>query len=250
MKKGATTRISLACLLGLILFLASSCVYIHGCDGSWSQQVKYERQVELSAALAPGSAFSAQTRDGSIRVEGIESDECRLTATIMARATTEERAQELAEQIDVRLEPSANGLAVVIDQPDVLRNANYGVSLEGTLPVQTSLSLVTSDGSVHLANFEGTVDAKTSDGSIHAEGVRGSMRLKTSDGSIDCSGIEGETLDLHTSDGRWRRRWQPRTAVLRLQPRRTCRLSWTPPSATERSTLCFRSPYKGRWASP
>ncbi len=202
MKKGVTSRISLACLLGLILFLASSCVYVHSCDGSWSRLVKYERQVELSADLGPGSSLSAQTGDGSIRIEGIESEECRLTATIAARATTEERAQELAEQIDVRLEPSAGGLAVIIDKPNHLRNARYGVSLEGTVPVQTSLSLITSDGSVHLANIEGTVDAKTSDGSIRADGVRGSMRLKTSDGSIACSAIEGETLDLHTSDGR------------------------------------------------
>lgn len=201
MKKGFTTRISLACLLALILFLASSCVYVHGCDGSWSRLVKYERQVELSAALAPGSSLSARTSDGSIRIEGAATDECRLTATIVARAETEERAQELAEQIDVRLEPSASGLAVVIDKP-TLRNARYGVSLAGTVPTPTSLTLVTSDGSVHLANIEGAVDAKTSDGSIRADGIKGDTKLKTSDGSIDCSRIEGETLDLHTSDGR------------------------------------------------
>jgi hypothetical protein len=201
MKKGITTRISLACLLALILFLASSCVYVHGCDGSWSRLVKYERQVELSAGMAPGSSLSAQTRDGSIQIEGIETNECRLTATIVAHATTEERAQELAEQIDVRLVPSTGGLTVVIDKPDTLRNARYGVSLEGTVPTRTDLSLVTSDGSVQLANIEGTVDAKTSDGSIRADGIRGDTRLRTSDGSIHCSGIEGDTLDLHTSDG-------------------------------------------------
>lgn len=200
MKKGIATRISLACLLALILFLASSCVYVHGCDGSWSRLVKYERQVELSAALAPGSSLSARTNDGSIHIEGGATDECRLTATIVAHAETEERAQELAEQIDVRLEPSAGGLAVVVDKP-TLRNARYGVSLAGTVPTRTSLTLVTSDGSVHLANIEGAVDAKTSDGSIRADGIKGDTKLKTSDGSIDCSRIEGETLDLHTSDG-------------------------------------------------
>lgn len=202
MKKGITTRISLACLLGLVLFLASSCVYVHGCDGSWTRPVKYERQVELSGSLEPGSSLSADTRDGSIHIEGIPTNECRLTATIVARAESEERAQELAEQIDVRLEPSAQGLAVVIDKPSTLRNARYGVSLAGTVPTRTSLELVTSDGSVQLGNIEGTVNARTSDGSIRAEGIKGNTRLKTSDGSIECSRIEADTLDLHTSDGR------------------------------------------------
>jgi len=204
MKKGISTRVSLAFLLGLILFLASSCVYVHGCDGSWERLVKYERQVELTAPLAPGSSLSARTNDGSIRIEGVPTEECRLTATIVARATTEERAQELAEQIEVRLEPSAEGLTVVIEKPETIRNARYGVSLEGTVPTRTSLTLVTSDGSVHLANIEGTVDVRTSDGSIRAEGIKGDTKLKTSDGSIDCSRIEAGTLDLHTSDGQVR----------------------------------------------
>ena len=94
MKKGIGIRISLACLLGLILLGATSCVYVSGCDG-WNQSAKYERQVELSAPLAPGSAFAAETRDGSITLEGVESAECQLVATVRAWAKTEELAQEL-----------------------------------------------------------------------------------------------------------------------------------------------------------
>jgi Toastrack DUF4097 len=200
MKNGICTRLSLACLLGLILFLASSCVYVSGC-GDWGQMAKYERQVELSAPLEMGSTFSAATRDGSITLEGIQSTECRLIATIRARASTEEKAQELGEQIEVRLEPVGRTLTVVIEKPSVIRNAHYGVSLAGTVPTQTNLALITSDGSVHLANIEGTVDAKTSDGSIQAEGIKGDTKLKTSDGRIQCARLEAGVLDLHTSDG-------------------------------------------------
>jgi len=200
MKKGIGVHISLACLLGLILFLASSCVYVSGCDG-WSQSARYERQVELSAPLIPGSAFAAETRDGSITLEGVESAECRLVATIRAWAKTEEKAEELGEQIEVSLAQTAEGLEVVIDAPKVIRNAHYGVSLNGSVPTQTNLRLVTSDGSVQLANFEGTVDATTSDGSVDAERITGDTRLKTSDGRIQCAEVDADTLELHTSDG-------------------------------------------------
>ena len=200
MKNGIWTRISLACCLGLMLFLASSCVYVSGC-GRWGPMAKYERQVELSAPLEPGSAFTAETQDGSITLEGTSQAECRLLATIRTHARTEEKAQELGEQIEVRLEPVGRTLKLVIERPRVIRNAGFGVSLDGTVPTQTDLNLITSDGSVHLANIEGQVDARTSDGSIQAEGIKGDTRLKSSDGRIQCARIEAGTLDLHTSDG-------------------------------------------------
>lgn len=201
MRKGIAPCVALACLLGLMVFLTSSCIYISGCDGSWHRLARYERKTELSAPLTPGSSLSARTRDGSIRIEGTPMDECRLMATIVAHASTPERAEEIAEQIDVRLEPRPGGLAVVIEKPGPLRNAQYGVSLAGTVPTRTNLTLITSDGSIHLASIEGTVDIETSDGSIRAKGIKGDTKLRTSDGSIDCSHIQAGTLDLHTSDG-------------------------------------------------
>ncbi len=200
MKERPLKRISLAFLLGLILVVGSSCVYVGGCDG-WGNRVKYERQEELVAPLEPGGSFSAETRDGSITLEGTQTTECRLMATIRVHAATEEKAQELAEQIQVTLEPTPGGLRLVVEKPSGIRNASYGVSLTGTLPTQTSLTLVTSDGSVRLAHIEGAVDARTSDGSIRVEDIKGDTRLKTSDGRIECTQVEAGTLDVYTSDG-------------------------------------------------
>ena len=199
MKGKRHVRTSLVCLLAVMALLVTSCVYVNGCGcDSWA---KAERQVELSAPLAPGSSFSAETGDGSITLQGTQTGQCQLVATIRTHASTEERALELLDQIQVRLEPTADGLKTVIDRPQTIRNAGFGVSLTGSVPTETSLSLVTSDGSIHLSNIEGAVDAKTSDGSIGIEDVTGDIKLKTSDGSIQASRIEAGTLDLHTSDG-------------------------------------------------
>lgn len=196
MNKGVCAKASLVCLLGLLLTTAS-CVYVSGCG----PQARYEKQVSLSAPLEPGQSFSAETRDGSITIEGVETTECSVLATIRTHAGTVERAEELAEQIEVSLQPSGGGLAVVIDRPARIRNAGYDVSLQVRLPAQTSLALVTSDGSVRMTGVTGTVEARTSDGSIQAENITGDTQLKTSDGSIRCTQIEADTLDLYTSDG-------------------------------------------------
>jgi hypothetical protein len=197
MSRWACERVALAVVLAAMTVCGSSCIYI----GSWGPMARYEKDVSLSAPLEPGSSFSASTGDGSIRVEGQETTECRVRATIVAHAGTAEQAAELADQVDVRLEPTDNGLKVAIAGPHIIRNAGYSVSIAAELPRQTSLTLVTSDGGIDITSITGSVDARTSDGSIKAQLIDGDTKLRTSDGGITCTQMDAPTLDLHTSDG-------------------------------------------------
>ncbi len=186
-----------ACLLAVVPFLVTSCIYIEG----GGPMARCEKQVPLSAPLEPGLSFSAQTRDGSITVEGADTSECSVLATVVTHARTPGRAEELARQIEVALEPSGAGLKVVIEKPPVIRNAGYSVSLQATVPTQTSLALVTSDGTVHITNIAAGIDARTSDGGIQVQDITGDAKLKTSDGSITCARLNAPMLDCYTSDG-------------------------------------------------
>lgn len=201
MADGIRARAFLSGTMVVALLGCTSCVYIRTCD---DPMARYERTVPLSASLEPGSCFSADTRDGSIAIEGTETNECTLTATIVAHAWTEEHAQELAEQVAVRLEPTGEGLTVVIDRPSVVRNAWFNVSLRGSLPTRTRLTLSTSDGAIDIATITGDVEARTSDGSIEARDIDGDTKLRTSDGSITGTRMKARTLDCRTSDGRIR----------------------------------------------
>ena len=198
MTRGWYTKVTFAGSLVLVLLACTSCIVINA--GDWDG-ARYEKEVELSAPLAAGSSFSAETGDGSIKVQGIETSDCKMLAKIVAHARTEERAQELAEQVEVRLESTGAGLKVVTEGPRTMGNTWYTVSLEVKVPVQTGLVLGTDDGSVHIAGITGDVDARTSDGSIEAETIKGNAKLRTSDGSITGTRLEAGTLDLHTNDG-------------------------------------------------
>jgi hypothetical protein len=197
MTSGFRADALLVALLTLAMLGCTSCIYVNGCDVT----ANCRRVVPLSAPLEPDSTFTADTDDGSIRLEGTQANECRLDATIVAHARTEEQAEELAEQIDVRLEPSGEGLQVVIDRPRVLRNAWFSVSLQGSLPAQTDLTLSTSDGPIDISNVTASLDARTSDGSIEIRDIDGDVRLRTSDGRIVADRVRTGTFDCHTSDG-------------------------------------------------
>ena len=64
MKSRHLTKFSLGCLLCLLTLPAGCFINI----GSCAVKAKYERTVDLSAALSPGSTFAAQTHNGSIRM--------------------------------------------------------------------------------------------------------------------------------------------------------------------------------------
>lgn len=197
MDKGLYARIALAASLTLTVFLGTSCIYI----GSHAEMARSEKEVPLSAPLQPGSSFSANTSDGSITVKGLDTTECKVLAKIVTHARTQEAAEELAQRIDVRLEPAGDGLKVVIDRPPVITNASFRVSIDADVPGKTNLALETSDGGVTVMNITGKVDAKTSDGGIKAEAINGDVKLRTSDGGVTVNDARGDSLELRTSDG-------------------------------------------------
>lgn len=198
MKNGLLTKVSLGCLLCLLMLLAGGCINI-GCCG-WPQ-VKYERTVQLSAPLPPGSVFAAKTHNGSITINGADVTDCNVIATIKARARSEEDAQKLAEEVKVKLEPFGNKLTVKIEKPAFMRNKSVSVNLSVTVPNHTDLELTTHNGAVRIANISGEVSGTTHNGKVTAEQVSGTIELRTHNGSVTCKEISGD-IKLRTHNGK------------------------------------------------
>ena len=161
---------------------------------------RYEREVRLSAPLPPGSAFATQTHNGSITVNGADVTDCGLTATIIARAATEEDSQKLAEQVKIKLVPSGNKLTARIERPAYIRCQSFSVNLDVTVPNQTDLQLTTHNGAVRISDITGRLNGTTHNGGITATQVSGTVKLQTHNGSITCREIEGD-VNLRTHNG-------------------------------------------------
>lgn len=196
MKKGYFAKVSLGSLLCLLAVVAGCHISIGGCD----MPAKYERKVQLSAPLAPGSVFAAETHNGSITVTGADVADCNLTATIVARAGTEQDAKKLAEEVKIKLEPSGDKLRVKIQKPAFMSGKSVGISLDVTVPGQTSPELTTHNGAIKIANIAGNTRATTHNGSVTAEQVSGSTELETHNGKISCREIAGD-VRLRTHNG-------------------------------------------------
>ncbi len=161
---------------------------------------KYERTVQLSAPLQKGSLFVAQTHNGSITVNGADVGECKVTATITARAVTEEEAQKLAEQTKVSLEPSGKKLTAKIEKPRLRSNQSISVNLDVTLPNRADLELTTHNGHVRITDISGKISGRTHNGDVTATQVSSSTKLQTHNGSVRCKEISGDA-QLKTHNG-------------------------------------------------
>jgi len=174
-----------------------------GCELQFGgiNQAQYKRTISRQAACAPGSTLDVTTESGSITLTGTDSNECRVTAQIVAHAPTEEEAQELAEQTEIKLESADNTLKIRADKPHLSNNRSIGISYEITAPRRLNVLCQSDFGSLSATGLQGNVKGKTSSGSIKAVQIDGPVDLDTSFGSIDCRNIAGPTALLHSNSG-------------------------------------------------
>lgn len=189
-------RVSLSCLLCLLVLLTGCCVYVGSCD----MQAKYEKIVHLTMPLSPSSGFETQTHNGSVTVKGADVADCNVIATIVARARTEDDAFELAEQTEVKFERMGDNLVLRIKRPQNLRNRSVSVSLDCVIPNRVDLKLVSHNGAVKINDITGQIDATTHNGRVTVENMTGDIKLLTHNGGIHCEEISGDA-QLRTHNG-------------------------------------------------
>ncbi len=149
-----------------------------------SSKERFELEVELSAPLELGGKLLANTSFGSISVRGSDTDHCRVSAKICAKAPTQAEAEEIAKKTKVILESGSDGLAISVEKPRLSRNRNVGVSLIIQIPQSTELDCSSSFGSIDIEHINADIKAKTSFASITLNDVKGVLDLTTSHGSI------------------------------------------------------------------
>ncbi len=198
--------------IAYIGFLLLGVLGISGCiiiNSGCSARESYSRTVELSAPMADESSLKVHTTNGSIIARGESVQTCSVIATVKGRASTKERAQELAEQTQVQLEPYDGGLRTVIVRTQKKKTESISVGFDVTVPTQTSLNAVTTNGKVEASLLTGDLTAHTTNGNVRFNQVRTDrMDAHTTNGSIACEDVTG-ILNAVTTNGSVRVAYAP-----------------------------------------
>jgi hypothetical protein len=167
-------------LVSLLVVVAGCCISMNGC----MSRVKYEKVIILQAPLEAGSAFATQNHNGSITIKGCDVSDCNITATIIARAGSEEEAQRIAEETNITLETLGNKLTAEIEKPGLISNQSVSIDFDVTVPRQTDLHISSHNGTVKVANITGNIKATTHNGSVICKEISGDVKLGSHNGNV------------------------------------------------------------------
>ena len=193
-------KILLNCLVCSLIAVAGCNIHIGYAPPSFLL-AKYERTVQLSKPMASGSLFAATSNDGWITVNGGDIEECSVTATIIARADSDENAIRIAEETQLRLEQFGNRLTLKVVRPILMFNQSVDVKIDARVPNKCDLELGTDDGDITIENVKGAIDVKTDDGSVTLSQVGEDIKARSDDGSINAKEVTGD-VNMQSDDGR------------------------------------------------
>ncbi len=205
MKNGIFTKILLYCLLCSLIAFAGCYIQIRGYS---YPRARYERTVQLSRPMSAGTLFAAKSNDGWINVTGGEVADCNVTATIIARADSDEKARTIAEETKLKLEQFGNKLTVKLEKPLLITNQSVDIQFKAMVTKDCDVELGTDDGDITIENVNGDIDIKTDDGSVSLARITGDIKVRSDDGSVNVQEFNSDVnlqragrIDIQTDDG-------------------------------------------------
>jgi hypothetical protein len=156
------------------------CLLLAGCD----LKEKYERSVEMPLSINVGQKLIVQTDVGSIKITGGSAQPAAIKAKITGRSDTIEKAQKVAESINIIVENSADSVLIKIDKPAEFKSDWFTVDYCVDVPEDIGLEYKTDVGSATISNIKGDITAACDVGSITCENVLGKTNLSADVGNI------------------------------------------------------------------
>lgn len=203
------------CFIIMVLFLscsvASARIIKEGGD--------YVQEIAEAFEVSGGGTLFVEAIFGSMKANLSEDGNVRVSIKEIADVSSEEKAKELFEKLDVIIRQSGNDVFVNVKKKkrfsgikklrlsfelSVPRNYNVGLNTGGgtidVVELVGDADLNSGGGSITMRHIEGNGEAKTGGGSIEIEGVSKNVSAKTGGGSIEIMGSEGH-VSANTGGG-------------------------------------------------
>jgi hypothetical protein len=177
MRIGALVRTGV--VISLVPLLLGGCV-IH-LD---SYKAEFSRSEDLTVPATDITALDVTTNVGNIQLETGDAAEVRIAAQIKVKARTEEKAQELAEQVRIVAEPSGETLRVKAVKPADFGRNQLSVDFTIKAPAALALRCTTNVGDIRIDGFTKRVRASADVGTIVCTGLRDEIDLHANVGDL------------------------------------------------------------------
>ncbi|MBC8143406.1 MAG: DUF4097 family beta strand repeat protein [Armatimonadetes bacterium] len=176
---------------------------------------------EASATVPAGGTFRVKNTIGSIEAVGADVPEVRVAGVLKVWGADRAAAEDIAAQIQLVVEPGADGVTVSVAHPQKVRRASLDLKVfvpDATPPFKISLMspsgdvsakniknaaviLATQSGDARAENISGDVACDTASGDVMVENALGTVSVGTTSGDIDAKKLSGATFRASTQSG-------------------------------------------------
>jgi hypothetical protein len=144
------------------------------------------KEMEFVTKVKPGTPFVVKNKVGKIVLSPSQDEKCTVKAIIQSTAETNEKAQELVEQVSMRTNSSKENFYF---EPSKKSGEdswdNLSVDLYITAPANISIDISTDLGSIEITDLKTQIKAIANVGSIKTVNVVGQIQLTTNVGDIE-----------------------------------------------------------------
>jgi len=169
-----------------IIISVISSLALTGCD----LKEEYERTVDLPLEISAGRKLVVHTEVGSIKVTGSNTQQSGIKVKITGKGDTIEKAQEVAQSINITVKDDNNNVYIEINKPLEVKSNRYSVDYTIEVPENISLEYKTDVGSATVSNIKGDIVASCDVGSIICENASGKVNLSADVGNISLAYAE------------------------------------------------------------
>lgn len=188
---------SMSRTLGRTLFVipvaaASLCLSACYIDGVGFGE-HFDKDFHSSYPLKAGGRLTVETFNGSVEISGWDQDTVDISGTKYGPTQSE------ADNLQVNIDATTDSVNIRVPHPSLGRNE--GAKFVIKIPRNANLDRVTtSNASIRMQDGVGPVRLKSSNGSIHVTDFRGNLDAQTSNSAIELLNVEGDAT-VHSSNG-------------------------------------------------
>ena len=157
-------------------------------------------EVRETTLRPSGTVVVDAAPNGGISVTGGDEGAVRLQAKVMAVASSDASARQMASQVRIRTTGTISATG-----PDTRDRDWWTVSYRLTVPARTDLDLRSHNGGITLTGVRGRTEFTTMNGGVKITDAGGSVRGRTTNGGVKValsgSSWDGDGLDVTTTNG-------------------------------------------------
>lgn len=165
------------------------------------------KRLNRSFKVNSSDQLSIDNRYGKVHINTWDKNEMTVNVVVIARASSQERAQEILDMIDVEEDRSDNQISFRTRINSKSHNnwnnwgkkSGYEINYTVSMPRRNPLQVKNMYGDVFLADFSGKADLNVRYGSLKTERLNGDSNVQVAYGSGDMLGMKQGKLEVSYS---------------------------------------------------